>query len=54
VFGRRLSVDVSGRSIVCVTRGRLADTFGVSAQLDQPSALFVDKSVKSVTLHTEY
>jgi len=49
VFGRRLNVDTTGRSIVCVAPGRLADTFGVSVQLDQPSALFVDKSVKSVT-----
>ena len=46
VFGRRLNVDTTGRSITCVTPGRLVDTFGVGAQLNQPSSLFVDKSVK--------
>jgi len=45
-FGRRLNVDTSGRSIVCVTHGRLVDAFGVSVQLDELSSLFVDKSVK--------
>ena len=49
VFGRRPSVDTTGRSIVCVTGGRLVSALGVNVQLDQLSSLFVDKSVKSVS-----
>lgn len=53
MFGRRLNVDTTGRSIVCVSHGRLVDTFGVGVHLDQPSSLFVDKSVKLVHSSTD-
>lgn len=46
VFGRRPNVDTTGRSIVCVTHGRLVSALGVNVQLDELSSLFVDKSVK--------
>ena len=45
-FGRLPALNTDGWSVLCVAPGRLTDTFGVSADLDDTTTMFVDKTLK--------
>ena len=45
-FGRLPALNPEGWSILCAEPGRLSDLFSVSAELDDLSTMFVDKTVK--------
>jgi len=49
-FGRLPTLNTEGWSVLCVAPGRLSDAFGISAELEDMTTMFVDKTVKYGTL----